>query len=92
MKNPATAVESVLKRNDVAKKEVELERLQIALKDNILTAEVKKNGYGGVDDGPARQVDRADRAHLQFKNAKPKGSRHVRHLVPARRRRPARSD
>src|SRR4051795_10673573 len=39
--NPASAVESVLKRNDVAKKEVELERLQLALKDNILTDEVK---------------------------------------------------
>src|ERR1051325_3050652 len=42
--NPATAVESVIKRNDVAKKEVELERLQIALKENILTPEVKQNG------------------------------------------------
>src|SRR5437016_4826317 len=41
-KNPASAVDSVLKRNDVAKKEVELERLQIALKDNILTPEVKQ--------------------------------------------------
>src|SRR6185503_1033438 len=47
--NPATAVESVIKRNDVAKKEVELERLQIALKENILTPEVKKNGYGAVE-------------------------------------------
>src|SRR5256885_12346825 len=44
VKNPASAVDSVLKRNDVAKKDVELERLQIALKDNILTPEVKKNG------------------------------------------------
>src|SRR6185436_1057006 len=43
IKNPATAVESVLKRNDVAKKEVELERLQMAIKDNIVTAEVKQN-------------------------------------------------
>ena len=65
---------SVLKRNDVAKKEVELERLQIALKDNILTAEVKKNGFGGVAGGPARQVDRPDRAHLPVQEPKPKGA------------------
>src|SRR6266576_3964746 len=50
IKNPTSSVESVLKRNDVAKKETELERLQIALKDNILTAEVKKNGFGAVDE------------------------------------------
>ncbi len=74
IKNPATAVESVLKRNDVAKKEVELERLQIALKDNIITPEVKKIGFGAVD------ADRFDKSieqivlTYQFKNAKPKGS------------------
>jgi len=74
VKNPTTAVESVLKRNDVAKKDVELERLQIALRDNILTPEVKKNGFGGVD------MDRLDKSidqialTYQFKNAKPKGS------------------
>src|ERR1044072_342026 len=74
IKNPGTAVESVLKRNDVAKKDVELERLQIALKDNIITPEVKKIGFGAVDG------DRLDKSieqialTYQFKNAKPKGS------------------
>jgi NitT/TauT family transport system substrate-binding protein len=74
VKNPATAVDSVLKRNDVAKKEVELERLQIALKENILTPEVKKNGYGAVE------MERLDKSieqialTYQFKNARPKGS------------------
>jgi len=74
LRNPASAVDSVLKRNDVAKKEVELERLQLALKDNILTPEVKKNGYGEVD------MDRLDKSldqialTYQFKNAKPKGA------------------
>jgi NitT/TauT family transport system substrate-binding protein len=74
VKNPATSVDSVLKRNDVAKKDVELERLQIALKENILTAEVKQNGYGGVD--MARLDKSIDQIALtyQFKNAKPKGS------------------
>lgn len=48
-KEPDKAVDSVLKRNDVAKKDVELERLRMALRDNILTAEVKAHGYGGID-------------------------------------------
>src|SRR5437764_3988860 len=73
-KNPASAVESVLKRNDVAKKDVELERLQLALKDNILTPEVKQHGYGDVE------MDRLDKSVDQialtytFKNGKPKGA------------------
>ncbi len=74
VKNPTTAVESVLKRNDVAKKETELERLQIALKDNILTPEVKKNGFGGVDmERLDKSVDQIALTY-QFKAAKPKGS------------------
>jgi len=74
VKNPTTAVESVLKRNDVAKKETELECLQIALKDNILTPEVKKNGFGAVDmDRLDKSVDQIALTY-QFKAAKPKGS------------------
>src|ERR1041385_3717592 len=56
-KNPMSAVESVLKRNDVAKKDVELERQQIALRNNILTPEVKKNGYGGVEEEGPHKAD-----------------------------------
>jgi NitT/TauT family transport system substrate-binding protein len=72
--NPSTAVDSVIKRNDVAKKPVELERLQMALKDNILTPEVKKNGFGDVD--MARLDQSIDQIALTytFKGAKPKGS------------------
>ena len=51
MKSPDTAVDSVLKRNDIAKKATELERLNMALRDNVITAEVKANGYGGIDSG-----------------------------------------
>jgi NitT/TauT family transport system substrate-binding protein len=73
IKNPATAVESVLKRNDVAKKDVELERLQIALKDNIITPEAKKIGFGAVDgDRLDKSIDQIALTY-QFKNAKPKG-------------------
>ena len=39
----------VVKRNDAVRKDVELERLRMALKDNILTPEVEANGFGAID-------------------------------------------
>jgi NitT/TauT family transport system substrate-binding protein len=74
VKDPSNAVDSVIKRNDVAKKPVELERLRMAINSNILTPEVKKNGYGGVE------IERLDKAIDQialtydFKNRKPKAA------------------
>src|SRR6187431_582046 len=70
--NPSAAVDSVIKRNDVAKKPVELERLNMALKDNIVTPEVKANGFGGVDaDRLTKAIDQIALTY-EFKNAKPK--------------------
>ena len=62
----------MIKRNDIAKKPVELERLNMALKDNIVTPEVKKNGFGGVE--PDRLTKSIDQIALtyEFKNGKPK--------------------
>jgi NitT/TauT family transport system substrate-binding protein len=69
--SPAMAVESVVKRNDVAKKDIELERLNIALRENILTPEVKANGYGMVD--PARFEKAIEQIGLTYTyKAKPK--------------------
>jgi NitT/TauT family transport system substrate-binding protein len=74
VKNPEAAVASVLKRNDVAKKDVELERLRMALKDNMLTPEVKANGFGAIE------TERLDKSIEQialtydFKNARPKAA------------------
>jgi NitT/TauT family transport system substrate-binding protein len=48
-KDPSAAVDSVLKRNEAAKKDVELERLNMALRENILTPEARADGLGGVD-------------------------------------------
>ena len=48
-KNPAAAVKHVLNHNDVAREAVELERLEMALAQNIITDEVKANGFGGAD-------------------------------------------
>src|SRR6478735_6840752 len=74
VKDPATAVDSVIKRNDVAKKPIELERLRMALKDNIVTNEVKANGYGAVDsDRLAKSIDQIALTY-EFKNGKPKAA------------------
>jgi NitT/TauT family transport system substrate-binding protein len=72
VRQPSTAIESVLKRNNLAKKSVELERLNMAIRENIITPEVKANGYGGIDqDRFAQAVDQLALAH-KFKAAKPK--------------------
>jgi NitT/TauT family transport system substrate-binding protein len=63
--DPARAVESVLQRNEIAKKDTELERLRMAIRDNILTPEVKANGYGSVD--PTRLQAAIDQIALSFK-------------------------
>ena len=67
-------MDSVIKRNDVAKKPIELERLRMALKDNIVTSDVKAHGYGGVDE--ARMTKAIDQIALtyEFKNGKPKAA------------------
>lgn len=47
--DPEAAVKTVLARNDVAKAEVELARLKLAIADNIKTEAVAANGFGDVD-------------------------------------------
>jgi NitT/TauT family transport system substrate-binding protein len=54
--DPAAVVDSVVKRNEVAKKDVELERLNMALYDNILTPQARAEGLGSVD---AARFDKA---------------------------------
>jgi NitT/TauT family transport system substrate-binding protein len=71
VRRPAEAVESIVRRDDTVKREVELERLRMAVRDNIVTAEVKADGYGAVDF--SRLAESIDQIGLvyQFK-AKPK--------------------
>jgi NitT/TauT family transport system substrate-binding protein len=49
VKNPDGAIDSVIRRNDVAKRDVELERLKMTLDMNVATPWVKANGFGGID-------------------------------------------
>jgi NitT/TauT family transport system substrate-binding protein len=51
VRNPGSAVDTLLRRDDAAKKEVELERLRMAIRENIVTPEVRANGYGAIENG-----------------------------------------
>jgi NitT/TauT family transport system substrate-binding protein len=71
IRNPSVAVDSVVKREDLGKKEVELERLRMAIRDNIVTPEVRANGLGAID--PARLGEAINQIALTYAfKAKPK--------------------
>jgi NitT/TauT family transport system substrate-binding protein len=72
-RDPAAAIESVLRRNDAARRDVELERLNMALRDNILTPQARAGGLGGVDEA---RFDRAiDQIALTYEfRIRPKGA------------------
>jgi NitT/TauT family transport system substrate-binding protein len=72
VKLPVAAVDSVLSRNDGARKAVELERLNMAIRDNIVTPEVKTNGYGAIDSLRFSQAIEQIGMTYKFKGAKPK--------------------
>jgi NitT/TauT family transport system substrate-binding protein len=83
VKNPDGAIDSVIKRNDVAKREVELERLKMTLDMNVTTPWVKANGFGGID--PARWAAALDQIGLTFafKDKAKAGAAFVDTLLPA---------
>lgn len=49
VRDPARAIDAVLRRDANLSGEIELDRLRMAIGDNILTPAVKANGFGGVD-------------------------------------------
>ena len=57
IKQPERAVDEVISRMDGGSRDLELERLQTLISDNILTGEVRRYGIGGV--APAR-LDRSN--------------------------------
>jgi NitT/TauT family transport system substrate-binding protein len=70
-RDPSGAIDGVIRRNDVAKRDVELDRLRMVLDQNILTPAVKANGLGGID--RARFERAIDQIGLTFTyKAKPK--------------------
>ena len=70
---PAAAVDSLLKRDDLSDRQVELERLHMLIRDNILTPEARANGLGAID--RARFSAAIDQIALTYAfRAKPKAS------------------
>jgi NitT/TauT family transport system substrate-binding protein len=71
IRDPPAAVEALLKRDSLANREVELERLRMAIRDNILTPEVRANGLGMIDN--ARLAEAINQIGLTYSfKAQPK--------------------
>jgi NitT/TauT family transport system substrate-binding protein len=73
IRNPETAIDSLMSRNPIAKRDVELERLKLSLAKNYVTADVRKNGLGAVD---MKRLERSiDQIGLTFQySSKPKAA------------------
>jgi NitT/TauT family transport system substrate-binding protein len=68
IKSPDAAIKSLMTRNQIAKEEVELERLKMAVAQNIVTKEVEANGLFAVDAARlAKSIDQLGEA-FPFKN------------------------
>ena len=65
VKDPGRATTEVVNRMDGGSRDLELERLQSILRDNILTGEVRRNGIGGID--PERFERAIDQVAEDFK-------------------------
>jgi len=73
IRNPEAAIDSLMTRNAIAKREVELERLKLSLAKNYVTPDVQKNGLGAVD---MKRLERSiDQIGLTFQYSnKPKAA------------------
>lgn len=71
IKNPDTAIKSLISRNQIVAEATELQRLKMALDRNIVTSKVKAEGIGAVDN--ARLGRSIDQIALTFDfKSKPK--------------------
>ncbi len=85
--DPAAGAAAVVARNDVARPEIEQQRLEMAIRDNFVTPEVRANGFGGIDEARLRQIDRTDCRHLRVSDRGDGGGRvHVEFLPPTEER------
>jgi NitT/TauT family transport system substrate-binding protein len=67
--DPAAAVDSLIVRNPAADKDLEIERLGLAIKDNVLTEFVVANGMGGVDAARFATAIEQTKSVYEFTNA-----------------------
>jgi NitT/TauT family transport system substrate-binding protein len=70
--DPRAAVDTILRRNDVARQEIEIERLTMTLREHILTPWVREHGIGDIDDARfARAIDQIALAYTFKRKPKP---------------------
>lgn len=67
--DPAAAVDSLIARNPAADKDLEIERLGLSIKDNVLTEYVAANGMGGVDAARFATAIEQTKSVYEFVNA-----------------------
>ncbi|MBK5958726.1 ABC transporter substrate-binding protein [Rhodoplanes elegans] len=64
VKDPATAVKAVMKRYETGDEKTERERLELVLREHVVTPWVKQNGVGDVD--PARLAKSVDQIGVTY--------------------------
>ena len=76
VRNPSARVDCACSSaTTCAKKEVELERLRMAIRDNVVTPEVRANGFGAIDPARLEESDQPDRADLYVQGQAQGGKR-----------------
>lgn len=71
-KDPEKAIKSVMQRNSIANGKLELERLKMALRDNMVTDWVKANGVGSIDVARMNKAIQQIGDSYRFKGKPPK--------------------
>ena len=67
--DPGKAVDALIKRNPAADKDLETERLQMAIGANVLTDYVKEHGMGGIDTARMDTAIEQTKLVYEFKTA-----------------------
>ena len=68
MEDPDAAIEALIERNPAANAELEKERLQMAIDDNVYTDFVAENGLGGIDDDRMTAAIEQTKSVYEFQN------------------------
>ena len=73
VKDPDSAIKSVMQRNETGDAKIELDRLKMAVRDNFVSPWVKEHGFGDIDlQRLEKSIDQIGLAY-EFKN-RPKAS------------------
>jgi NitT/TauT family transport system substrate-binding protein len=88
IRRPVEAVDPIVKRDDGAKRDVELERLRMAIRDNIITPEVRADGLGAIEVARlAESIEQTGLVHTFKAKPKPEDIFDASFLPPASERR-----